>query len=478
MDIAVAQQFLREHDNTVLATWRRDGRLQMSPVTVGLDAAGRAILSRNETAYKVRNLRRDPRATGCIFTEAFLGPWAQIEGTAEVVTLPEAMEPLVDYGLSAAGGNPDRRRGIPLLRAIILSGAPMTRSDVDLYQRHFSAPCVLLHMIGTSETMWMRRFFIDQATHIAGSTVPIGYALQDVEVTVLDESGCAVASGQDGAIAIQGRYLARDTGGSLNSPRRSLCRVHMGADQRIYFSGDLGRMEPDGCLFHLGRKDFQVKVRGFRVELSEVETALLKHPAVDEVAAAGRKTPSGDTQLVAYCVPTAGYAPTVTELGGFLREKLPDYMVPSAFVMLRALPYTPNGKLDYGALPAPESVRPELGVAYVAPKSEIEQRIATVWQEVLGVEKVGLHDNFFDLGGHSLLLAEVQSTLQDIFQQDIPIVDLFKHPTIHALVEYVSHQESAPAALQQSAALVEKLRAGKNRLKQLSQRRQRTGEHQ
>jgi surfactin family lipopeptide synthetase C len=152
--------------------------------------------------------------------------------------------------------------------------------------------------------------------------------------------------------------------------------------------------------------------------------------------------------------------------------------VPSAFVMLRALPYTPNGKLDYGALPAPESVRPELGVAYVAPKSEIEQRIATVWQEVLGVEKVGLHDNFFDLGGHSLLLAEVQSTLQDIFQQDIPIVDLFKHPTIHALVEYVSHQESAPAALQQSAALVEKLRAGKNRLKQLSQRRQRTGEHQ
>jgi acyl carrier protein len=233
-------------------------------------------------------------------------------------------------------------------------------------------------------------------------------------------------------------------------------------------------MEPDGCLFHLGRKDFQVKVRGYRIEPGEVETALQEHPAVTEVAAVGRKMPSGDTRLVAYVVPMGGQVPTVTELRSFLLEKLPDYMVPSTFVMLRALPYTPNGKLDYGALPAPERLRPALDAAYVAPRTEIEQRIATVWREVLGLEEVGLHDNFFDLGGHSLLLAEVHNTLQNLFQKDIPLVYMFQHPTINALVEYVSQKKRAQASLQPDDDLVENLRVGKNRLKQLSQRRQRT----
>ena len=370
------------------------------------------------------------------------------------------------------------KEAFPTLRTINVSGAPMSSSDVERYKRHFPAACVLLHMIGTTETGWMRRYCIDQASHIASRAVPIGYAVPGTEVMLLDNDGGAVGVGQIGEIAIKSRYLAVGYWQKPELTQAKFMPCAPGEDQRLYLTGDLGRMEPDGCLFHLGRKDFQVKVRGFRVELSEVETALLEHPALQEVAAAGRKMPSGDTQLVTYYVPVAGRVPTVTELRGFLQQKLPDYMVPSAFVMLRALPFTPNGKLDYGALPAPDSLRPELGVAYVAPKSEIEHRIAAVWQAALGLEKVGLHDNFFDLGGHSLLLAEVQSTLQDILQQDIPIVDLFKHPTIHALVEYIGHQEDAPAALPHSTALVENLRAGKNRLKLLSQRRQRTGEYQ
>ena len=273
-------------------------------------------------------------------------------------------------------------------------------------------------------------------------------------------------------MAIKGRYLAS---GYWRRPKLTQAKFVPCAngDQRLYFSGDLGRMEPDGCLFHLGRKDFQVKVRGYRVELGEVETALLEHPAVKAVAAVGRKMPSGDTQLVAYFVPTGGHVPTVTELRSFLQAELPDYMIPSTFVMLHALPYTPNGKLDYRALPAPEPLRPELDVAYVAPKSEIEQRIATVWQEVLGIEKVGVHDNFFDLGGHSLLLAQVHGILQNILQQEIPIVDLFEHPTINALVEYVCPTERAQASVQASEELVEHLRVGKTRLQQLSQRRPR-----
>jgi acyl carrier protein len=248
----------------------------------------------------------------------------------------------------------------------------------------------------------------------------------------------------------------------------------MGGEQRIYRTGDLARMEPDGCLFHLGRKDFQVKVRGYRVELGEVECALLEHPAVKEVAAVGRRVPSDDTQLLAYFVPIGGHMPTVTELRSFLQAKLPDYMVPSVFVRLRALPYTPNGKLDYSALPAPERLRPELDVAYVAPKSALEQRIVTLWQEVLGLEQVGVDDNFFDLGGDSLLLAQVQCQLQDLLQRDLSIVDLFEHPTIDALVEYVGQPERGQATLPPSEELVVHRRVGKDRLQQLSQRRQHT----
>jgi hypothetical protein len=232
-------------------------------------------------------------------------------------------------------------------------------------------------------------------------------------------------------------------------------------------------MEPDGCLWHLGRQDFQVKVRGYRVEISEVEAALLAHPAVKEVAAAGRPGRSGDTQLVAYVVPTAGRVPTVSELRRSVQLKLPDYMIPSAFVLLPALPCTPNGKVDYGALPAPEPLRPELAAAYVAPQSDLEQRLATVWQEVLGVEQVGVHDNFFDLGGDSVLLTQVQSTLQTMLQQEMPIVVLFQHPTIHALAASIAQAQAAPAAVPPAQADVEQLRAGKNRLTQLAQHRQR-----
>jgi acyl carrier protein len=149
-------------------------------------------------------------------------------------------------------------------------------------------------------------------------------------------------------------------------------------------------------------------------------------------------------------------------------------MVPSSFVMLRAMPFTPIGKLDYGALPAPTSLRPQLEAAYVAPKIEIEKRIATVWQEVLGIEQVGLQDNFFDLGGQSVLLAQIHSKLQDIFQQDIPMVDMFKHTTINALAQYLGAKKNESATKDP----LESLDVSKSRLKQLSERRQRTGENQ
>lgn len=365
-----------------------------------------------------------------------------------------------------------RAAAFPFLRAIVLSGAPMTAKDVELYRRHFPSECVLLQMIGTTETGWLRRYFIDKASQIPIGPVPIGYPVQDTEVVLLDEDGGEAGFGQVGEIAVKSRYLASGYWGKPALTRAKFSPCPDGGDRRIYLTGDLGRMEGDGCLFHLGRKDFQVKVRGYRVETGEVEAALLEYPAINEVAAIGQKMSSGDTQLVAYFVPAEGCAPTVTDLRAFLGEKLPDYMIPSGFMPLASLPLTPNGKLDYCALPVPSRVRPNLEPAYVEPKSEIEQRIAAVWQEVLGLEKVGLHDNFFDLGGHSLLLAQVQSKLQEIFHQDIPIVDMFKHPTIDALAEYLGQAGSVQASVRGCNDPFAQLRAGRNRLKKLSHHRE------
>lgn len=354
----------------------------------------------------------------------------------------------------------------PSLRLINLSGAPISVNDVALYKK-FPSAAVLLHSIGTTETGWIRRYFIDKTTPMTGDTVPIGYAVRDVEVSLLDSSDHEVDFEQVGHIAVKGRHLSSGYWRKPALTKAKFIPCANEAGQQIYLTGDLGRMRTDGCLFHLGRKDFQVKVRGYRVEISEVETALVEHPAVKEAAVVGRHAPSGDTQLVAYFVPTGERVPTVTELRSFVTGKLPDYMIPSSFVRLEALPLTPNGKLDYQALPTPERDRPTLDAAYVAPTSESEQLIATVWREVLRLDTVGVNDNFFDLGGQSLLVAEVHSELQKIFRKDFPIVDLFKHTTIKALGQYFAQQQHGLA----KDDMVETIKAGKNRLKQLSQRR-------
>jgi acyl carrier protein len=156
---------------------------------------------------------------------------------------------------------------------------------------------------------------------------------------------------------------------------------------------------------------------------------------------------------------------------------LPEYMVPSAFVWLDALPLTPNGKVDHQALPAPEGLRPDLEATYVAPSTESERIIATVWQEVLRIEKVGLYDNFFDLGGNSLLLVQVYNKLQEVFNKDISVADIFKYPTINALTKYLDQKKSEQSSSRQSDDSIEKLNMGRNRLKQLYQRRQRTKEN-
>jgi acyl carrier protein len=245
---------------------------------------------------------------------------------------------------------------------------------------------------------------------------------------------------------------------------------------RLYKSGDLVRYLEDGSIEFLGRIDHQVKIRGFRIELGEIEAVLGRHPAVGEAVVIAREDMPGDKRLVAYVVGSHDPPATFSELRSFLKEKLPDYMIPSAFVYLDCLPITPNGKVDRRALPMPEQSRSELEAVYVAPQSEVERIIAEVWQQALRIEKVSLHDNFFELGGHSLLLIQIHQKFQEFFKKEIPIVDMLRYPTIKALADNLAQKENDQVSSQQTSDSIQKLTESKNRMKQLYKHRQQTKE--
>ncbi|MDY7092840.1 MAG: beta-ketoacyl synthase N-terminal-like domain-containing protein [Acidobacteriota bacterium] len=217
---------------------------------------------------------------------------------------------------------------------------------------------------------------------------------------------------------------------------------------RMYRTGDRSRYWADGNLEFLGRLDAQVKVRGYRIELGEIAAALTDHESVCDAAVIVREDTPGDQRLVAYMVPEEGMEVSGGELRPYLQQKLPDYMVPSRYVTLDSLPVTANGKLDREALPEPEGDRPELEQAYVDPESEVEQTIADLWQQVLGVDRVGRHDNFFELGGHSLLLTQIHLDLQQK-HPELTLVDLFTYPTVASLAEHLSRAAGAAAEVEQ-----------------------------
>ncbi|NTU79350.1 MAG: non-ribosomal peptide synthetase, partial [Chloroflexales bacterium] len=220
-------------------------------------------------------------------------------------------------------------------------------------------------------------------------------------------------------------------------------------ESTIYKTGDLARYLADGSIEFLGRSDQQVKLRGFRIELEEIERGLEQHPGVARAVAMVREDTPGARLLVAYLVPAAEASPSSSELRRFLQRTLPDYMIPSAFVVTAAIPLTPNGKTDRRALPAPDSARPSLETAFVAPRSALEQTIGSLWRDVLQLEQVGVNDNFFDLGGHSLLLAALHRRLQDELGVDLPIVKLFQYPTISALAAHLAESLASPTSFSQ-----------------------------
>jgi thioesterase domain-containing protein/acyl carrier protein len=226
----------------------------------------------------------------------------------------------------------------------------------------------------------------------------------------------------------------------------------------LYRTGDLVRYRPDGRIVHLGRLDHQVKIRGFRIELGEIETVLSRHPAVRQAVVTAREDQQGLKQLAAYLVCQEGQIPSSTELRAFVRAALPDYMTPPFFVILEAMPLTANGKVDLRALPAPVPSLSD-GPAHIGPRDRVEIQLAALWQQVLEVPKIGIHDNFFDLGGHSLKAAQLFFLLEQVYGRNLPLATLFQAPTIAELASVLSHEQWVPpwqslVAIQPSGAAI------------------------
>lgn len=306
---------------------------------------------------------------------------------------------------------------------------------------------------------------------------PIGRPIANTQIYILDRHLQPVPIGVPGELHIRSVGLTR---GYLNRPELNAekfipnpfdksqpeDRTH---PDRLYKTGDLARYLPDGNIEYLGRIDRQVKIRGFRIELPEIEAVLLQHPDVREAIVLPREDIPGHKRLVAYVV-SDDIPPTRRELEGFLKAQLPDYMVPSGFVFLDAMPLTPNGKIDRRALPELAGWRPELDTAYVSPQTETEKEIAQIWQRNLGIDRVGIGDNFFELGGTSLLVVQVHRQLCERLQQPLEIVTLFKYPTVQTLARHLSQTSQAQP---ESPSTQQRARLRRNRQSTLDQRQRR-----
>jgi len=330
------------------------------------------------------------------------------------------------------------------LRLMLSASEPLLSDIPRTWAYEFGHPARHVHMFGQTETAGIVALYRVPADIGGAGAVPVGRPIANSEILILDEALRPCPLGVAGELYIGGAGVGR---GYLNSAEQTSAKfiAHPFSDtpgRRLYRTGDWARLNADGQIEFVGRRDQQVKLRGFRVELGEIETALASHPAVRECAVIARQDPNGEKRLVAYFVANDS-PPSVTELRAFMSGQLPDYVVPSAFVKLDALPLSANGKVNRLALPDPANARPELTAAFVAPRTASEKRLSEIWSEVLRIERVGLHDNFFEMGGNSLLATLVCSRVRKALKIEVPPRVVFEHPTVALMAAAIGTEEAA-----------------------------------
>ncbi|MCL4265806.1 MAG: amino acid adenylation domain-containing protein [Anaerolineae bacterium] len=347
-----------------------------------------------------------------------------------VNTVPSAMRELVAHSQLP-----------PSVQTVNLAGEPLTRA---LSQQVYTQPQVarLYNLYGPSEDTTYSTWLLVERDEAGEPS--IGRPIANTQAYILDEQMQPVPLGVVGELYLGGDGVSR---GYLNRPGLTAEKYvpdpfspQPGA--RLYQTGDLARYGRDGQMEFLGRRDHQVKIRGYRIELGEIEAVLAQHPAIAEVVVMAQPDEQGDKQLVAYLVAKSEHSLVMPELRAYLRQKLPDYMVPTHFVPLAALPQTANGKIDRRALPLPTVDRAQLAVPYAAPRTTTEETLAAIWQKILKVEKVGVRDRFFELGGHSLQAVALVAEVFSAFGQIIPLVTLYENPTIEHMAQVVERHQA------------------------------------
>jgi amino acid adenylation domain-containing protein len=351
-----------------------------------------------------------------------------------VNTVPSLMNVLLDHTNSNNGLS---------FKYIILGGEVFSK-NLYLRLKEILSAEKIINIYGPTEATINTTLYECKPDEI-NSTIPIGKPLMNYSVFILDEQQNMLPMGAPGEICISGVGLAR---GYLNNPELTAEKFVANPftpGERMYRTGDLGRWTADGNIEFLGRIDLQVKVRGIRVELGEIETVLGQYPAVKETVVIAQEDYAGNTRLIAYVVPNQEQKLTIADLRHFLKEKLPDYMEPSAFVVIDSLPLTPHGKVDRHALPVPEAIRQEPENTYVPPRDELEGKLTAIWEKVLGIKPIGVSDHFFNLGGSSLLAMILFAEIEKILGKRIPLATIIDAPTIEKLARIVAHEEwSAP----------------------------------
>ncbi|MCA1566176.1 MAG: amino acid adenylation domain-containing protein [Acidobacteria bacterium] len=376
-----------------------------------------------------------------IETPGRITEWMKRERVTITHLTPAMAQLLTETGSDAASCE------VESLRYAFLVGDVLTRHDVARLRR--LAPSITcINYYGSTETQRAVSYYrVDEDTDKAGASrieargrikeiLPLGKGIEDVQLLVLNRAGRLAGVGEAGEIYLRSPHIARGYMGDATLTQERFVEnpfTKMPGD-RLYRTGDIGRYMPDGNVEPLGRADHQVKIRGFRIELGEVEAVLGLHEGVREAVVIAREDTAGERRLVAYIVGEGVAAPASNELREFLKERLPDYMVPTAFVSIDALPLTPNKKVDRSALPAPAQAQGAKEASHVAARTPNEERLAGIWSQVLKQARVGIHDNFFELGGHSLLAIRLIARIRDEFNVELPLRDVFQSPTVAELV--------------------------------------------
>ena len=327
------------------------------------------------------------------------------------------------------------------VRLINVSGAPITQEDFELYKKNSPADTYFAFHMGSTEAYVVCCGIVDHTFSFPQEGTLAGYPIPDKEVHIVDDYGQDVPPGEVGEIVVKSRYLAAGYWGQPELTKAHFLLDPAGGDETVYLTGDLGKKLPDGFVIHMGRKDSMVKIKGYRIEPGEIERALRSHPEINDVAVVPWERADGEKYLAAYVVPNGGFQLTVDRLRSILQEKLPDHMIPSAFKVLETLPLLANGKVDRKALPAPDRSRPELDTIFVSPRSPTERKLAEIWGDILSLDRIGIYDDFFDLGGHSLAVSRVVSRVIEHFQLKIPLQSLFTCPTVAEMARSITtHQ--------------------------------------